>query len=253
MLEAQRQFGRQAHRYARSRVHSRGHSLAKVLELADARPGDLALDVGTGAGFTALGVAESARRVIATDITPEMLAQTGDLAASRRLPNIRLALAAAESLPFADAAFDLVTCRLAAHHFQDVPAALAEFRRVAKPGGRVLVSDTVSPEDEAVAAYMHDLECRRDPSHVRNLAVSAWRRLLAEAGLRLLEERLAKNHQGFEEWVGRAGTPRAEVRRLRSDLERAPAAARRVFGIRMRGGTIRWAWDVAIFLTVPEA
>ena len=252
MLDIQRQFGRQAHRYARSYIHRRGRSLAAVLELADARDGDLALDVGTGAGFTALGVAERARRVIATDITPEMLAQTRRLAGRRRLANVELGLAAAEGLPFVDAAIGLVTCRLAAHHFRDVPRALAEFRRVTKPGGRVVVCDTVSPEDEAVAAYMHDLELRRDLSHVRNLNVSTWRRLLAEAGLRLLEERLAKTPQEFEEWVGRSNTAPAAVPSLRRDLERASAAARRIFGIRVRGRTIRWAWDNAIFLTVRE-
>jgi ubiquinone/menaquinone biosynthesis C-methylase UbiE len=252
MLDSQRQFGPQAHRYARSYIHRRGRSLAMVLELAATGQGDLALDVGTGAGFTALGVAGRARRVIATDITPEMLAQTRRLAERRRLANVDVGLAAAEALPYADAAFDLVTCRLAAHHFRDVPAALAEFRRVAKPGSRVVVSDTVSPEDEAVAAYMHDLELRRDSSHVRDLTVSTWRSLLAEAGLRLLEERLARSYQEFEEWVGRSNTAAAQVPGLRRDLERASAAARRIFGIRLRDGTIRWAWDNAIFLTVRE-
>ncbi len=252
MLDAQRQFGRQAHRYARSHIHRKGRSLTAALELAAARRGDLALDVGTGAGFTALGLAEGARRVVATDITPQMLAQTRRLAGRRRLANVELGLAAAEALPFADAAFDLVTCRLAAHHFGDVPAALAEFRRVVRAGGRVVVCDTVSPEDEAVAAYMHDLELRRDLSHVRNLTVTTWRRLLAGAGLRLLEERIAKSHQEFEEWVGRADTAPGEVPGLRRDLERAPAPARRTFGIRARGGAIRWAWHNAIFLTVRE-
>jgi ubiquinone/menaquinone biosynthesis C-methylase UbiE len=182
-----------------------------------------------------------------------MLAQTQRLAGRRRLANVEVGLAAAEALPFADAAFDLVTCRLAAHHFRDVPAALAEFRRVARPGGRVVVCDTVSPEDEAVAAYMHDLELRRDPSHVRNLTVPTWRRLLAEAGLRLLGERLARSYQEFEEWVGRSNTAAARVPGLRRDLERATAAARRIFGIRVRGGAIRWAWGNAIFLTVRES
>lgn len=252
MLDAQRQFGRQAHRYARSYIHRKGRSLTAVLGLAAARRSDVALDVGTGAGFTALGLAEGALRVIATDIAPEMLAQTRGLARRRRLRNLDLGLAVAEALPFADASFDIVSCRLAAHHFRDVPAALAEFRRVARPGGRVVVCDTVSPEDEAVAAYMHDLELRRDPSHVRDLAVSTWRRLLAEAGLRLLAERLAKSPQEFEEWVGRADTAASEVPGLRRDLEGASALARRIFGIRVRGGTIRWAWGNAIFLTVRE-
>jgi hypothetical protein len=99
---------------------------------------------------------------------------------------------------------------------------------------------------------MHDLELCRDPSHVRNLTIPAWRRLLAQAGLSLVGERHARNHQEFEEWVGRAGTALAEVPGLRRALEAAPEAARRIFGIRRREGTIRWAWDSAIFSTVRE-
>ncbi len=250
MLDAQRQFGRQAHRYARSDIHRKGESLTASLELAAAHPGGLALDIGTGTGFTALGIAEQAHCVIATDITPEMLAQTRDLAARRALSNVELGLAAAETLPFREGAFDLVTCRLAAHHFRDVPASLSEFRRVTRPGGRVVVCDTVSPEDEELAAYMNDLELRRDPSHVRDLAVSTWRRLLAEAGLHLLQERLTKNRQELEAWVGRAATAPSRVAGIRRDLEQASEAARRTFGIRRRAGTVRWAWDAAVFLAV---
>jgi ubiquinone/menaquinone biosynthesis C-methylase UbiE len=252
MLQAQRQFGRQAHRYARSPIHRRGPSLSALLELAAAGPGDLALDVGAGAGFTALSLAKSAHRVIATDITPQMLAQTKALAARRRIANVGTALAAAECLPFSDAAFDLVACRLAAHHFRDVPAAVSEFRRVTRPGGRVVVCDTVSPENEAVAAYMHSLECRRDATHVRNLAASTWRRLLTAADLRLLAERPTRIPQEFEEWVARAGTPSAEIAALRRDLAEAPPSVREAFGVHLRGGTICWAWDSPVFLAVRD-
>ena len=199
--------------------------------------------MGAGAGFTALSLAKSARRAIATDITPEMLVHTRVLAVRRRLANVEVALAAA---------FDLVACRLAAHHFRDVPAALSEFRRATKPGGRLVICDTVSPEDEAVAAYMHHLECRRDPTHVRNLAASTWRHLLTAAGLRLLAERPTRIPQEFEEWVARAGTPSVEIGALRRDLVEAPPAVREAFGIRVHRGTIRWAWDSPVFLAVRE-
>ena len=98
------------------------------------------LDVATGAGHTALAFAPHVAKVTATDITEEMLAQAKKLAASRGLGNVKTVPAKAEDLPFPDMSFDLVTCRLAAHHFADVAAFAAEAFRVLIPerpaGGR---------------------------------------------------------------------------------------------------------------------
>ena len=70
------------------------------------------LDVATGAGHTALAFAPHVAKVTATDITEEMLAETRKLAESRGLANVKTLTANAEDLPFPDASFDLVVCRL---------------------------------------------------------------------------------------------------------------------------------------------
>jgi len=78
---------------------------------------------------------------------------------------------------------DVVTCRLAAHHFYDVPAFCREVARVLKPGGRAVVQDTITPEEDLVRDFINDVEARRDPSHVDDYKASTWRRLLEDAGL----------------------------------------------------------------------
>ena len=79
------------------------------------------MDVATGTGFTAFALAPKVAYVVATDLTPEMVAKAAELAEEQAIDNITFSVAAAEFLPFATASLDLVTCRLAPHHFQDVP------------------------------------------------------------------------------------------------------------------------------------
>ena len=247
-LAAVRQFGRQAHRYAVSRIHSQGESLRLVAEMAAPQAGELALDVGTGAGFTAFALAEASAVTVATDIAPGMLAQARGLAVGRRLQHVTFALAGAEALPFGDGAFDVVTCRLAAHHFADVAGAVGEFCRVLRPGGRLVLCDTLAPEDETVAAYQHDLECRRDATHVRDYSASRWRQMLGEAGLRAVRSEELPGRQEFEEWVGRAATPSRLIPGLRRSLAEVPPAVRREFAIESRRNTIHWHWMHGVFL-----
>src|SRR6185437_1049700 len=100
-----------------SAVHASGPSLARLVALVPTQREWSALDVATGAGHTALAFAPLVARVVASDITDEMLAQAAKLATARRLTNVETAHAEAGELAFPEASFDLVTCRLAAHHF----------------------------------------------------------------------------------------------------------------------------------------
>ena len=73
--------------------------------------------------------------MIASDLTAEMLVEAAKLAKAKGFANMETAPADAEALPFEDARFDLVTCRIAPHHFPDIPTFVAEVWRTLKPGG----------------------------------------------------------------------------------------------------------------------
>ena len=103
----QQQFGAHAAAYATSAVHAKGASLARVVELVAPEPHWHALDIATGAGHMALAFAPHVANVVASDITPEMLAETAKLAAAQGHANIEIAHADAGALPFADASFDI--------------------------------------------------------------------------------------------------------------------------------------------------
>ncbi|HWQ27559.1 MAG TPA: class I SAM-dependent methyltransferase [Dehalococcoidia bacterium] len=221
-----------------------------LVEFAEPRPGEIAVDIGTGAGFTAGALAAQGARVVAVDPTVPMLERTRELAVERGLA-IALVAAQGEALPFADGSFDIVACRLACHHFPDLQAALREFRRIVRPDGRVAIADTTAPEDPELDAWMNDVELRRDPTHVRDRRPSEWRALLREAGFRIERDYMARSPQEFEVWVSRAGTAADAIPGLRRDFERPPAGAVDAFGMRHEGGTIRWAWDNYVTLARP--
>jgi ubiquinone/menaquinone biosynthesis C-methylase UbiE len=111
-----------------------------VVRGAGLAPGMKVLDLASGTGEPALSVARAVGpqgRVVATDLVPQMLEAARQNAAAQGLDNLEFRTADAESLPFSDGEFDRVTCRFGIMFFPDIPKAMAEVRRVLKPGGRV--------------------------------------------------------------------------------------------------------------------
>jgi SAM-dependent methyltransferase len=238
--------------YVESAVHREGESLQVVVEWAARGRYRWAADIGTGAGFTAFAVAPHAQEMVATDITPAMLREARQVAAQWRLHNVRYGLAAAEALPFGDGSLDLVTSRTAAHHFQDLPRAVAEWRRVLGPQGVLILADTTAPEDPELARWMHDIEVRRDRSHVRDLAPSEWSTCLERSGLHTTDAAFTPVNLEFDDWVRRSGTMPAEVKRLRREFLHAPPEAVATFGIhRDSAGAIRFHWDCLVVRAAP--
>ena len=241
------QFSRQAGEYAVSPAHSTGESLEMIEKLASEGRYRWAADVATGAGFTAFVVAPYSEVVFATDIAPGMVRETRRLASERGLGNVVPVFAAAESLPFGDASLDLVTCRTATHHFERLEESILEVVRVLKPDGSFLLADSCGSEDPAAAEWQHDVEIRRDPTHVRNLPPSEWRPLLTGAGLEIDFETMTRVHMTFSAWTQRSGTPEETRERLRMEWAEAPAEAVSEFRIEpLDGGDFHFSWPVYV-------
>lgn len=214
-------FSRQAGGYARSYL---GHPdvLRLIVAETDVRRHDRVLDVATGTGFLALELAGRAGQVVGVDLTEGMLDQARRLQAERGVTGIQFQRAEAESLPFADGTFDLVTCRLAIHHFADPRRPLREMARVCRREGRVVVADIVASDDPEAAEAHNAVERLRDPSHVHFYSPTALGALLREAGLRVLRSRGFLSRIQVESWLALTDPPAgaaAEVRRrLEADL-----------------------------------
>jgi SAM-dependent methyltransferase len=189
-------WSERAEAYRTSTIHAAGEDLDLVVEWCEAGPGVTVLDVATGGGHVARRLREAGGTVVTSDPAPGMGADT---------------TAPAEHLPFADASFDAVACRLAAHHFTDVLAAVKEMARVSRD--RVVICDNTF-----VSEVSEEADRVRDPSHVRNYGVAEWESFLELAGLEVVEERHLSRPLEIEPWLARVGCAGEDAARVRDLL-----------------------------------
>lgn len=221
---SQERYGRLADGYVTSESHAKGQDLWRLVEIARPEPDWKVLDVATGGGHTALRFAPHVSQVTATDITPRMLKKAEMFVQGRGIHNVVFRRADAERLPFDDGTFDLVTCRIAPHHFPDPARFVQEGARVLKSGGLLLVQDHVLPDDRTVAQYVDSFERLRDPSHNRAYSEREWVGMYQTAGLDVEHtEELLKRHQ-FVAWTERQNCSEAIVAELVRLMEDASQA-----------------------------
>jgi ubiquinone/menaquinone biosynthesis C-methylase UbiE len=241
---AQEQFGRQSRHYGRGHVLENIEDVREALEHITLPKGAKALDVATGAGHTGLYLAGRGFDVTLADLARPMLEHAAKTATERGL-TVQTRQHAAEQLPYPDATFDLVSCRVAAHHFSSPEEFVRESARVLKPGGYFLLIDgTVEDNQAQAAAWAHDVEKLRDPSHNRLLTPGAWSKLCRANNLAVRQVSVALFKQPDLNWYFEAAATspenRAQVLKL---VANAPASARKLFGIAEEDGKIVWWWQ----------
>lgn len=225
------QFGNTASAYLSSTVHAGGQDLVAIKEIVSRCANAHVLDIGCGAGHVSYAAAPLAAKVIAYDLSAEMLAVVSAAALERNLPNIEVQKGSAEKLPFEDNAFDVVVTRFSAHHWLDVPGALAEINRVLKPEGVAVVVDIVSPESALNDTVLQTVEILRDASHVRDYRVSEWKSMFGAAGFSVVHENNWKLVMEFDVWIKRMQTPEVRVQAIRDVFGRASQESRQYFSV----------------------
>jgi SAM-dependent methyltransferase len=190
-----------------SPTHREGPDLDLLVEMCEPGPGVKALDVATGGGHVARRLREEGCTVVTVDPAPGMR------------PDV---VARAEDLPFEDGSFDVVTCRIAPHHFQDIRAAVAEMARVAQR--LVVIEDNLFVDDQVEQA-----ERLRDPTHVRCYSEDEWKEMLTAVGLEVERAELLERRRDVDDWLARVETPADDAGRVKELL-----------GDRIADGTMRF-------------
>jgi SAM-dependent methyltransferase len=154
------------------------------------------LDVATGGGHVARRLREEGCTVVTVDPAPGMQADV---------------IARAEDMPFDDGSFDVVTCRIASHHFEDVRKAVAEMARISQR--LVVIEDNLYVDEQVEAA-----ERLRDPTHVRCYSEDEWKRMLTDAGLEVERAERLERRRDLDDWLARVETPDEDAQRVKELL-----------------------------------
>jgi ubiquinone/menaquinone biosynthesis C-methylase UbiE len=184
--------------YRLSPAHAAGTDLDLVVEWAEPGPGVRALDVATGGGHVARRLREAGSEVVTADQARGMQ------------PDV---VCSAEELPFPDDSFDVVTVRIAPHHYDDVEAAVREMARVSRD--RVVVEDTLYESEQLERVYL-----LRDPTHVSCYTEGEWRRFVEQAGLEIEAVETLETRRPMDAWLQCVDVPperAAELRELLRD------------------------------------
>jgi len=191
--------------------------LARLLPLTGE---ERALDVGTGAGAIAIGLASLVREVVGVDIVPEVLAE----ARKRATENTEFLEGDAENLPFPTDSFDVVCTARTLHHIARPEVVLFEMTRVLRPGGVMLVVDQIASNDPLAAIELNQFERARDPSTTRILADVDLRTLFDSNGLVLRRSEMVVEERDLERYLDLAACHGLDRDRARALAPARPTA-----------------------------
>ncbi|MCT8139186.1 class I SAM-dependent methyltransferase [Anaerobacillus sp. CMMVII] len=222
-------FGQNAEKYVSSEIHAKGDDLPLLVEWLHPQSEWVVLDIATGGGHVTKTLAPYVSTVFSTDLTEKMLANTARHLNKHK--NIWYVIADAEALPFLEGTFDLVTCRIAPHHFPNPNAFIQEVERVLKPGGKFVLIDNVAPEDKRLDEFMNMVEKLRDESHVRCLTIEEWRELFSFYGLKEMQSLNRKKTFQFPSWVARTATTKEQIENVQQYMLSANEDIKNYFSV----------------------
>lgn len=214
----QKQYQDKSNAYLTSKVHAQGIEFEKIQKLLQTFHVNRALDLGCGGGHVSYQISPFVNEVVAYDLTPEMVKTVLEEAKQRQLNNIIGVQGKAEQLPFPDESFDVVVSRYSAHHWQNLPQAMAEIFRVLKKGGKAIFIDILGSQQPTLDTFLQTIEMIRDPSHVRDYSLGEWSSLVEQAGFRVAQIDQQTLTLNFSSWVERMQTPEYAIKTIR-DLQ----------------------------------
>ncbi|MGM7719528.1 class I SAM-dependent methyltransferase [Metabacillus sp. Hm71] len=250
--DVQQQFGRSANHYVISKGHRKGGDLKKLVEMAHVTGSEEVLDVATGGGHTANALAPHVQKVTALDLTPEMLSAAERFIKENGHDNVVFVEGDAEKLPFPDETFDLVTCRIAPHHFPNIEQFISEVYRVLKHGGTFLLDDNVAPEDEEFDQFYNTLEKMRDYSHYRAWKKSEWLQKLELNGFEIQEWHRFEKRFEFENWCDRMHLSDSQKADLNEFILKTTEKVKRKFRIQINDTQITSFIGEAILVSATK-
>lgn len=204
-------------------------------ELAEASSDDLILEVCCGTGIVGQNLSQAGAKVVGLDLSPVMLKQ-----ASRRL--FSCINGQAEHLPFVGNTFDIIVCRQA-FHFLDTKQVLSEMSRITKPGGKVIISQTV-PFGKEDREWLYKIHLRKQPLLKNFFTEEDLRSLLEEEGYTGIVLREYCIEEQINNWLVDTYFSKKEIDEIKKLFVNAPESYKALHRVRVIGeeifDTMRW-------------
>ncbi len=230
-------FSKNADAYANSQSHKKGEDLQQLVEAVNPVSSDVAIDLASGTGFTAMALAPYVSRVVAYDGTEEMLQKAKELAQESHIDNLEYIVGDVADLPYGDNSFDIATCRRAAHHFTDKKKFLSEAFRVLKKGGRLGIVDMSVPEKDDDNVFNH-IEIIRDHSHIAAEKLNTWKNLIEQAGFKVTNVITSSEVYSVERWLSPVKMNSPEGKEVQEYLKGTPEEILTRGNVNREAGTI---------------
>jgi ubiquinone/menaquinone biosynthesis C-methylase UbiE len=247
------QFTRQADAYAATAQARDEAAHTMLVEMCRPAPEAYVLDIACGPGFLTMAFARQCAAAVGLDATDAMLSMAKAEAEKRGLGNVSFEKGIATALPFAPASFDIVSCRAAFHHFPEPGRVLGEMCRVVKPGGKILVADTVTSEDPIEAQNHNEIERLCDPTHVKALTMTEFHELFRKNRLEIMTDLPGRITYDLDGWILHGGpTPEIE-KEIRRRFKEALKKDRTGLHIRSKGEKILFTHQTLVLVAVSKA
>lgn len=224
-------FSKSAERYLDSTDHRTGPDLMVIGETARAIQPEVTIDIAAGAGHALKAAVPHSGFGLAVDLTAQMLSVAKKDLARAGLKRTGCVQGRAENLPIHHGSANLVTCRIACHHFLSVMDFLIEVRRVLVPQGSFILVDSIVPADIEADRFLNEVEKFRDPSHVRSMQMEQWLAFFKKAGLPVSSVSTFQRTHPFTEWSRRMLQDESKLQNLEREFQNAPDHIKEAFQI----------------------
>ncbi len=186
----------------------------KVVDMLKPASGAHILDLATHHGDTAIALAEAGCVVTAVDSSSKAIERCIEILREKNISEITAQVMNAEQLSFDGTKFDGVTCRMAMHHFDDVPQALRQIAAVLKENAPVVIGDSISPDQRALGEFLMLIGKLRDSTFKTIFTLADWKKLLLDNGLKIVDYSLSKDTRNATKWLAHSPLSDEEKQRI---------------------------------------
>lgn len=197
-----------------------------VIDLLKPQPGAHVLDLATHHGDTAIALADAGCVVTAIDSSEKAIQKCNEVLQQKNITNVTALVMDAENLSFGENKFDGATCRMATHHFDDVPRALQQVASVLKENAPLIIGDSISPDNRALGDFLMKIGRLRDSTFKTLYTVDDWKNLLNKNGLKLVDYKLTKDTRDATRWLEHSPLSDEQKQRIHEAFVESPQEAK---------------------------